>query len=126
MAIARYLFIVSLILCLTACLKVTGAAKDPFDLEEEQSSGFKTTVFNDRNDDESQPEAGNEDRATEQQIPNEPADAPATPSASADRQEFEDFQKWKNERNAGSAEYQEFKEYQEYKLWLEFQQEKGQ
>jgi len=126
MDIARYLFTIPLILCLTACLKVTGPAKDPFDLEEEESSGYGTIVFGNKNDDESVSDVATEADLVEEQIPEKLTTTPESPSGAVDQQEYENFQKWKKERDTGSAEYQEFKEYQEYKLWLEFQREKSQ
>ena len=152
MTFTRYLCTAFLALSLTACLKVTGEAKDQFDVEDEEDSlgfGATFTPLKNRSKDatETQNTVGRDSIAEEDTIEttNEQAttrllDIPnvgETPSSESketstqnpstiDPQEFADFQLWKKERNSNSSEYQEFLEYQEYKKWLEFQKGKEQ
>lgn len=145
MPLLRALCTVTLVLCLTACLKVTGEAKDQFDVEDEEDSlgfGATFTAFGSRSEENTTDELGSKtgnaaEETTIEPVAEEPIVEPVdvpdaipstveTPSidpATIDPQEFADFQQWKRERDGNSAEYQEFQDYQEYKKWLELQKE---
>lgn len=114
---------VILLLMLTACLKVTGEAKDQFDLEDEEVSKLDFGNINvfPRKKNEAQAE-NNADKpvATEKLI-----NTPPSPASVSDEQDYSNFLKWKEARDSDSVEYQEFKEYQEYLSWLEFQKLKN-
>ena len=152
MSITRYLFTAFLALSLSGCLKVTGEAKDQFDLEDEENPPlFGPFTVGGSSSQEPVPAQTAQEPATSGALPDEPVvnktlDVPdvgtfdtyrssvQTPSNESptiapdtlSEQEFADFQKWRSERESGSEEYQEFLEYQEYKKWLEFQKEKTQ
>jgi len=146
MPFIRCLFSTFLLLCLTACLAVTGPARDSFDEDHEELSidlGEKLNTLR-ANPSSVEPEATGVDTsvivdskidsvsetATTKPVTVEPVTAktetlPTDTSPVADQQEYAEFLKWKSERDTGSDEYQEFLEYQEYKKWLEFQKTKS-
>ena len=119
----RLLCTVVSILCLTSCLKVTGEAKDPFDIAHgEQPIGvsqlnfFKNNSETDAQVTSTAPVGSNNLESTDELVP-----VPDTTSSAANQKFDLEFEKWKSERNNGSKEYQEFREYLEYKEWLEYQ-----
>jgi len=153
MPFIRCLFSIFIVLCLTACLAVTGPARDPFDEDHEESSidlGEKLNTLR-ANPSSVEPEAtatgvdtavGVEskiDSASEATTPESVAVQPVTAKTEtlptdtspiagqqdADQKEYAEFLIWKSERDTSSDEYQEFLEYQEYKKWLEFQKTKN-
>ena len=113
-----------LILLLTSCLKVTGGAQDPFDIDHGdqpvslgQLNFLKSTAEKDK-DINSSPVADLNNSAENADVLVPDSDLA---SSHARRQLNADFEKWKAERDGGSDEYQQFKEYLEYKEWLEYQ-----
>jgi len=124
----RCLLIFCLVLPLSACLKVTGEAKDQFDLEEEEYSPKIVRTLNQRDSttEESKQSLGIAEAVTgETPILVEPStnNSSSIESSEIDPQDFADFLKWKRQRDIDSAEYQEFLEFQEfleYKQWREY------
>jgi len=124
MAFLRPLCTVIPFLCLTSCLKVTGEAKDPFDIAHgEQPFGFsQLSVFNKHSKKAVQEtpaalvELNDNLESTDELVP-----VPDTASSVAGQQIDPDFEKWKSERSNRSEEYEQFREYLEYKEWLEYQ-----
>lgn len=102
--------ILCLALPLSGCLKVTGPAKDSFDLEEEEPS---FNVF----------EKALNKNGTKLDVENESEHVLRKQESTAlSAQERADFELWKKARSQGSREYEQFKEYQEFKeyqRWLE-------
>ena len=122
----RILFVTVLMQSLTACLTVTGEAKDQFDLEDEEDSLNLVSTFKPfGSDDQPNTPAPNTDTLATDAVEGA-GENPTLDTSTIDPKEFADFQKWKKERNSNSAEYQEFLEYQEYKRWLEFQKQNAQ
>ena len=132
MPFIRCVFSAILFLNLTACLAVTGPARDPFDEEHEELSldlGEKFNSFR-ANPAETDSDIAGVEAVADPESTTNPVTAPtgvvpSEPSPDINQQEFADFLKWKSERNSGSDDYQEFLEYQEYQKWLEFQKTKN-
>ena len=137
--------IILLTLPLSGCLKVTGPAKDSFDLENEQPKlNLSGLLFNKKNTDVlEQPEAKTaqfenaerpdnanlsipiEDRMDEtgddlsskatNKTPDFQPELPEQDFPTLSSQDIADFKAWKRARSEDSSEYQKFREYLEFK-----------
>jgi len=128
----RFVCAAVLVLSLTACLKITGEAKDDFDLAEQAPSlsiGKLSFLRPDTNDaSEQQKQSIEEASAVRTNAP--PSRSPITDTgvesesanSAINPQDFAEFEKWKNARDSDSTEYQQFREYQEFKEFREWQE----
>jgi len=124
MFIFRSISAAILILSLTSCLKVTGEARDPFDIDHGdqplslgQLNFFKAKAEEDEEVASSVlADLNKSSETTDVLVP-----VSATATSDASQQLNADFEKWKAERDSDSDEYQQFKEFLEYREWLEYQ-----
>ena len=143
--------IIFLALPLSGCLKVTGPAKDGFDLENEEPkvnlSGliFKTRITDENEEPKTKPvqlekaeDSGDANLSTPtDDWPDEPGDnlsseaenkapdvqpeLPERDSSKLSPQDVADFDAWKKARSEDSSQYQEFREYLEFKEFQKWQ-----